>query len=165
MIEVILLLFIAVAVALQSKLLWANCRLPEGCGWLWCRLMMKGPTKIWVKDLNWSAFEYASHAPQIIKALHLLCIALGYYNGAWYYTTCILQFHSMHCQQVYTCCYQEYIIEREGEYPTTLWYCVTTLYGGHDLCNDIHKCEVWQFTLARMIVGLHVRVQNQQSVQ
>ena len=33
---------------------------------------------------------------------------------------------------------QEYIIEREGEYPTSLWACVTTLYGGHDLCNDIH---------------------------
>ena len=34
---------------------------------------------------------------------------------------------------------QEYIIEKEGEYPTSLWYCVTTLYGGHDLCNDIHE--------------------------
>ena len=34
--------------------------------------------------------------------------------------------------------YQEYIIEKEGEYPTSLWYCVTTLYGGHDLCNNIH---------------------------
>ena len=33
---------------------------------------------------------------------------------------------------------QEYIIEKEGEYPTSLWACVTTLYGGHDLCNDIH---------------------------
>ena len=28
--------------------------------------------------------------------------------------------------------------EKEGEYPTSLWACVTTLYGGHDLCNDIH---------------------------
>ena len=36
---------------------------------------------------------------------------------------------------------QEYIIEREGEYPTSLWACVTTLYGGHDLCNDIHRLE------------------------
>ena len=31
---------------------------------------------------------------------------------------------------------------KEGEYPTSLWYCVTTLYGGHDLCNDIHTFEV-----------------------
>ena len=30
------------------------------------------------------------------------------------------------------------IIEKEGEYRTSLWYCVTTLYGVHDLCNDIH---------------------------
>ena len=30
----------------------------------------------------------------------------------------------------------------EGEYPTLIWYCVTRLYGGHDLCNDIHKLEV-----------------------
>ena len=33
--------------------------------------------------------------------------------------------------------YQEYIIGKEGEYPTLLWYCVTTLYGGHDLCNVV----------------------------
>ena len=33
--------------------------------------------------------------------------------------------------------HQEYVIE-EGEYPTSLWASVTTLYGGHDLCNDIH---------------------------
>ena len=31
------------------------------------------------------------------------------------------------------------IIGKEGEYPTSLWYCVTTLYAGRDLCNDIHK--------------------------
>ena len=37
--------------------------------------------------------------------------------------------------------YQEYIIEKEGEYPTSLWACVTTLYGVHDLCNDIHMLE------------------------
>ena len=30
---------------------------------------------------------------------------------------------------------------REGEYPTSLWACVTTLYGVHDLCNDIHMLE------------------------
>ena len=34
------------------------------------------------------------------------------------------------------------VIEKEGEYPTSLWYCVTILYRGHDLCNDIHKFEV-----------------------
>ena len=28
------------------------------------------------------------------------------------------------------------IIIKEGEYLTSLWACVTTLYGGHDLCND-----------------------------
>ena len=38
--------------------------------------------------------------------------------------------------------FEQYIIERGGEYPTSLWACVTTLYGGHDLCNDIHKLEV-----------------------
>ena len=34
---------------------------------------------------------------------------------------------------------QEYIIE--GEYPTSLWACVTTLDGVHDLCIDIHMLE------------------------
>ena len=34
---------------------------------------------------------------------------------------------------------------KEGECPTPVWYCVTTLYGGHDLCNDIHKLEGSQF--------------------
>ena len=34
----------------------------------------------------------------------------------------------------------EYIIEREGEYPTSLCT-VTTLCRGHDLCNDIHRLE------------------------
>ena len=28
------------------------------------------------------------------------------------------------------------IIIKEGEYLTSLWACITTLYGGHDLCND-----------------------------
>ena len=28
------------------------------------------------------------------------------------------------------------IIIKEGEYLTSLWACVTTLYRGHDLCND-----------------------------
>ena len=43
---------------------------------------------------------------------------------------------TMHCYHD-----QEYIVEREGEYPTSLWAYVTTLYGGHDLCNDIHMLE------------------------
>ena len=30
------------------------------------------------------------------------------------------------------------MIEREGEYPTS---CITTLYLGHDLCDDIHRPE------------------------
>ena len=34
---------------------------------------------------------------------------------------------------------QEYIIEKEGEYPTSLWVCVTTLYGGHDLTKWFHR--------------------------
>ena len=29
-----------------------------------------------------------------------------------------------------------------GEYPTSLWACVITLYGGCDLCNNIHRLEV-----------------------
>ena len=29
----------------------------------------------------------------------------------------------------------------EGEYPTSLCTCVTTLYGVHDLCDDIHMLE------------------------
>ena len=37
--------------------------------------------------------------------------------------------------------HQEYIIEREGEYPTSLWACVTTPYGVHELCNNIHMLE------------------------
>ena len=42
---------------------------------------------------------------------------------------------------------QEYIIEKEGEYPTSLWHCVTTLSQVHDLCNNIHKLEVSQFAV------------------
>ena len=34
---------------------------------------------------------------------------------------------------------QEYVIGKEGEYPTSLWYCVTTLYQVHNLCNNIYK--------------------------
>ena len=44
--------------------------------------------------------------------------------------------------------YQEYIIEREGEYRTSLWACVTTLYGVHDLCDDIHMLEASVLSLA-----------------
>ena len=36
-----------------------------------------------------------------------------------------------------------YIIEKEGEYPTSLWYCVTTHYRVHDLYNDIHMQSVF----------------------
>ena len=31
------------------------------------------------------------------------------------------------------------LVEKEGEYP--IWACVIKLYGGHDLCNDIHMFE------------------------
>ena len=41
---------------------------------------------------------------------------------------------------------QEYIIE-EGEYPTSLWACVTTPYGVHDLCNDIHMLKASVLTV------------------
>ena len=33
---------------------------------------------------------------------------------------------------------QEYIIEREGEYPTPVYHSVVSLDRGHDLYNDIH---------------------------
>ena len=33
---------------------------------------------------------------------------------------------------------QEYIIQNEEEYPTSLWYRATALYGFRDLCKDIH---------------------------
>ena len=35
----------------------------------------------------------------------------------------------------------------EGEYPTTLWYCVTILSQVHDLWSDIHMFEVPQFVV------------------
>ena len=34
--------------------------------------------------------------------------------------------------------YQEYIIEREGEYPTPVYHSVVSLDRGHDLYNVIH---------------------------
>ncbi len=34
------------------------------------------------------------------------------------------------------------MIGKEGEYPTSLWYCVATLYQVHDLWSDIHMFEV-----------------------
>ena len=36
---------------------------------------------------------------------------------------------------------QEYTIEREGEYPISPWACITTLYEGRDLCNDVYMLE------------------------
>ena len=51
--------------------------------------------------------------------------------------------------------YQEYIIEREGEYPISLWACVTTLYGGHDLCNDIHRLEASVLAVCGHVAKLH----------
>ena len=51
---------------------------------------------------------------------------------------------------------QEYIIEREGEYPTSLWACVTTLYGGHDLCNDIHGLEASVLAVCGHVAKPHV---------
>ena len=38
----------------------------------------------------------------------------------------------------YTEYYQEYIIERGGEYPTPVYHGVVSLDSGHDLCNVIH---------------------------
>ena len=37
------------------------------------------------------------------------------------------------------------VYNRKRECPTPVWYCITTLYGGHNLCNDIHKLEGSQF--------------------
>ena len=48
-----------------------------------------------------------------------------------------------------------YIIE-EGEYPTSLWACVTTLYGGHDLCNDIHRLEASVLAVCGHVAKPHV---------
>ena len=35
-------------------------------------------------------------------------------------------------------CDQEYVIEREGEYPTPVYHSVVSLDRGHDLYNVIH---------------------------
>ena len=35
-------------------------------------------------------------------------------------------------------CQQEYILEREGEYPTPVYHSVVSLDRGHDLYNVIH---------------------------
>ena len=51
---------------------------------------------------------------------------------------------------------QEYIIERKGEYPTSLWACVTTLYGGHDLYNDIHRLEASVLAVCGHVAKPHV---------
>ena len=48
------------------------------------------------------------------------------------------------------------IIEREGEYPTSRWACVITLYGGHDLCNDIHKLEASFLAVCAHVAKPHV---------
>ena len=41
--------------------------------------------------------------------------------------------------------YQEYIIEREGEYPTPVYHSVVSLDMGHDLYNVIHMCGISLF--------------------
>ena len=52
---------------------------------------------------------------------------------------------------------QEYIIiEKEGEYPTSLWACVTTLYGDHDLYNDIHRLEASVLAVCGHVAKPHV---------
>ena len=38
--------------------------------------------------------------------------------------------------------HQEYIIEREGEYPTPVYHSVLSLDRGHDLYNIIHTCGI-----------------------
>ena len=40
---------------------------------------------------------------------------------------------------------QEYIIEREGEYPTPVYHSVVSLDRGHDLYNIIHTCGISLF--------------------
>ena len=47
-------------------------------------------------------------------------------------------------------CYQ-YIIGKEEEYPTSLWYCVTTCFQICDLCNNIHILEVHGLLLVGML--------------
>ena len=41
--------------------------------------------------------------------------------------------------------YQEYIIEREGEYPTPVYPSVVSLDRGHDLYTVIHRCGISLF--------------------
>ena len=61
--------------------------------------------------------------------MHGTIASIVNYASSW-----ITNWHVWHTKSI--------IIGKEGEYPTSLWYCVTTLYGGHDLCNHIHKFEV-----------------------
>ena len=44
---------------------------------------------------------------------------------------------------------------REGAY-FTLWACVTTLYGVHDLCNDIHMLEASVLAVCGHVAKLQV---------
>ena len=41
--------------------------------------------------------------------------------------------------------HQEYMIEREGEYPTPVYLSVVSLDRGHDLYNVIHTCGISLF--------------------
>ena len=47
-------------------------------------------------------------------------------------------------------------VEKEGEYRTSLWACVTTLYAGHDLCNDFHKLESSGVAICGYVAKPHV---------
>ena len=46
--------------------------------------------------------------------------------------------------------YQEYIIKREGEYPTPVYPSVVTLSEVHDLYNVIHTCWLYYLTTAHL---------------
>ena len=43
---------------------------------------------------------------------------------------------------VYHCC----SIIQKVEYPTSVWYCVTILYRGNDLCSIIHVTASYNIT-------------------
>ena len=59
-----------------------------------------------------------------------------------------------------SCYHQEYITEKEGEYPTSLWACVITLYGAHDLCNDIHMLEASVLAVCGHVAKPQVQVEH-----
>ena len=83
-------------------------------------------------------------------------------NWIWQYVAVrCMSLRAPMCSEHYLCLFMRnrmiylHIIEKEGEYPTSLWYCVTTPYGVHDLCNDIHIQSVCPTTSPSSWSNLH----------